>query len=162
MITRGFGMIMLALVTAFGAAGPPVYGGPSDELDFDGFRWKNRLLIIFTPSEEHPVYKSFQEDIRKLKEDISDRDLVVFHVFESGQVKQGVLVQEEIHARFPRERFNEKAGGFTLILIGKDGGVKLRQVEGFDLDQIFALIDSMPMRQREMEQKSRRKKIPEQ
>ena len=36
-----------------------------------------------------------------------------------------------------------------IILIGKDGGTKMEKTE-FDLNYIFNLIDSMPMRQREM------------
>ena len=47
---------------------------------------------------------------------------------------------------------------FWIVLIGKDGGVKLRSDDA-GLDQIFDLIDSMPMRQAEMrEQEARRKK----
>ena len=39
------------------------------------------------------------------------------------------------------------------ILVGKDGGVKLRQNAQVKLNDIFALIDAMPMRQEEMRQK---------
>ena len=36
-----------------------------------------------------------------------------------------------------------------IILIGKDGGIKMEKEE-FDLSAIYELIDSMPMRQQEM------------
>lgn len=39
---------------------------------------------------------------------------------------------------------------FLAVLIGKDGGVKLRETSPVETDRLFNLIDSMPMRQREM------------
>ena len=41
------------------------------------------------------------------------------------------------------------------MLIGKDGGVKLRQEEPISVADLFALIDSMPMRKQEMGQRSK-------
>ena len=43
--------------------------------------------------------------------------------------------------------------GSQVLLIGKDGGVKLRSTEPVSTDELFALIDSMPMRRREMEER---------
>ena len=43
---------------------------------------------------------------------------------------------------------------FRVVLIGKDGGVKLRQEEPISVADLFALIDSMPMRKQEMRQRS--------
>jgi hypothetical protein len=40
-----------------------------------------------------------------------------------------------------------------VILIGKDGGVKLVQEERVSLQAVFDLIDTMPMRRREMRQR---------
>jgi hypothetical protein len=44
---------------------------------------------------------------------------------------------------------------FTLILVGKDGGVKLKRNDQVNLTDVFGLIDSMPMRQNEMQQKTK-------
>lgn len=43
----------------------------------------------------------------------------------------------------------DAGAGFRVLLIGKDGGVKLDQSEPVTADRIIALIDSMPMRRRE-------------
>ena len=48
--------------------------------------------------------------------------------------------------RFLKFRENEPS---RVLLIGKDGGVKLRGDE-LDVQRIFDLIDTMPMRIREM------------
>ncbi|MBW2492220.1 MAG: DUF4174 domain-containing protein, partial [Deltaproteobacteria bacterium] len=41
-------------------------------------------------------------------------------------------------------------------LIGKDGGIKLKRNDQIDLETIFELIDSMPMRNDEIRQKNQR------
>jgi hypothetical protein len=46
------------------------------------------------------------------------------------------------------------SSAFSLILVGKDGGIKLKRSDQVDLREVFELIDSMPMRQNEMRQKS--------
>ena len=43
--------------------------------------------------------------------------------------------------------------GFMLVLIGKDGGVKLRKPFPWDVRQLMRAIDSMPMRQREIRER---------
>ena len=43
----------------------------------------------------------------------------------------------------------DAGGGFRLLLIGKDGGVKLDRRAPVDPQEILSLIDSMPMRRRE-------------
>ena len=39
---------------------------------------------------------------------------------------------------------------FTFVLIGLDGGEKMRSTKVVSLEQLFGLIDSMPMRQWEL------------
>lgn len=45
---------------------------------------------------------------------------------------------------------------FEVILIGLDGTIKLRQNKPVSTDKLFELIDSMPMRQREIQRKNKR------
>ena len=53
-------------------------------------------------------------------------------------------------ARAIRARYRVENEDFAVLLIGKDGGVKQTSRSVPDLDQMFALIDGMPMRQMEM------------
>ena len=39
---------------------------------------------------------------------------------------------------------------FEVVLIGLDGGIKLRQTKLVSLDKLFTLIDGMPMRRNEL------------
>ena len=44
---------------------------------------------------------------------------------------------------------------FTFILIGKDGGEKLRTDSVVSTEQLFATIDAMPMRKSEMKEQNK-------
>jgi Domain of unknown function (DUF4174) len=54
--------------------------------------------------------------------------------------------------RYDQLRKNKK--GFLFILIGKDGGEKLNSKIPVTLEQLFGLIDTMPMRRYEIETRS--------
>ena len=47
------------------------------------------------------------------------------------------------------QKFSVSGEEFQLLLIGKDGGVKKR-TSTVSLEEVFSLIDTMPMRRREM------------
>jgi len=49
----------------------------------------------------------------------------------------------------------KKNQGFQFILIGKDGGEKLTSDKPVTLQQLYGLIDSMPMRKYEIESRSK-------
>jgi hypothetical protein len=55
------------------------------------------------------------------------------------------------------KKYNITKPHFTFILIGKDGGIRLRSAKVIPKEQLFALIDTMPMRQDEIKrQRSKR------
>ena len=51
------------------------------------------------------------------------------------------------------KKYKASGNKFTFILIGKDGGEKLRSTEPVSLENLYRTIDSMPMRQAEMKNK---------
>ena len=53
-----------------------------------------------------------------------------------------------------RQRYNVAPDAFAALLIGKDGGVKLRSGRPFALHALFDAIDAMPMRQDEMRRRA--------
>jgi hypothetical protein len=48
-------------------------------------------------------------------------------------------------------RFDAKT--FSVVLIGKDGGEKLRRATPLSPDELFAIVDAMPMRRAEMRER---------
>jgi hypothetical protein len=49
-----------------------------------------------------------------------------------------------------RKSYGVDEQNYAVLLIGKDGGVKLRREVPVTTTELFSLIDSMPMRKREM------------
>jgi hypothetical protein len=124
-------------------------------VDFETFKWKNRLLLVFAPDSSLPLLQSLQGDISTRKHEVDDRDLVVFEILGVGTSKRDGTQLAPQAAASLREQFGVSPNAFSLILVGKDGGIKPRRNYPVKLEEIFRLIDSMPMRQDEMRQKDR-------
>ena len=123
-------------------------------LDLSQYKWKNRLLFVFAPNISHPSLIDLNYDMSVQKEEILDRDLVVFQIYETGSSFQDINEIDHAMADQLRREFRVSPGLLTVILVGKDGGVKLRQNEQVNFKQIFLLIDAMPMRREEMRRKN--------
>ena len=128
-------------------------GKEQDTVDLTAYQWKNRLLILSAPSEEDLRYQSFKEQLQRRTQEVQDRDLLAFHVFETGDGRLAQLPLNEGQVLFLRTQFSIQPGQRMAILIGKDGEVKLRRELPVDLSEIFSVIDAMPMRQQEMKKK---------
>ncbi|WP_188459004.1 DUF4174 domain-containing protein [Psychroflexus planctonicus] len=50
---------------------------------------------------------------------------------------------------------------FEAILMGLDGSIKLRRNRAIEIDELFDLIDSMPMRKQEIQRQKRAEKLEE-
>jgi hypothetical protein len=123
-------------------------------MDLAQFQWKNRLLFIFAQDVSHPLFKGLQSQIAAQKAEVEERDLIVFEVPAQGPARMNTNPLDQQEADSIRSQFAVPSNAFSLILVGKDGGIKLKRSDQVDLSEVFGLIDSMPMRQREMRQKS--------
>ena len=122
-------------------------------MDLSPYQWKNRLLFVFAPDQSHPGYDALHKSLAAQAAEVVDRDLVVFEVLESDLSFTNTDIIDPDTARLLREKFDVDRWDFTVVLVGKDGGTKLKRKGRTPLKDIFALIDSMPMRQEEMRQK---------
>ena len=123
-------------------------------MDLTQFQWKNRLLFLFAPDRSDPLFKNLQSELIAKKSEVKDRDLVVFEVLERGPSRMNTAPIDRQAADSIRDRFSVPQNTFSLILVGKDGGIKLKRHDQASLEEVFELIDSMPMRQNEMRQKN--------
>lgn len=123
------------------------------KIDLKQYRWKNRLILVFAPSATDSSYLKVKQKINQLNNQIIERDIVLFHLFENGKSFVGDSVLDKKSVDSLRKLYQVKPGKPSLILIGKDGGKKLRQQEVIDFKSIFDRIDAMPMRQLEMKQR---------
>jgi hypothetical protein len=130
-------------------------GAAVDAIVLREYQWKNRLLMVFAPSARDARYQKLAGELDSQMHDIIDRDLLVFHVFDIGQSRVNQTVISSSAVKGLQQRFSITSGQFTVVLVGKDGAEKLRQESAVNLAKIFSLIDSMPMRQREIREKGR-------
>ena len=130
-----------------------VTGGTGMDFDLEAFQWKNRIILVFAPSSNSDAYKGQMQEFGGQEDGILDRDLIILELFENGESRRGKTFLSKPVAPRMRRQFDVGEGEFVLILIGKDGTVKLRSNHPVSTSNIFGLIDAMPMRQEEMRKK---------
>ncbi len=120
-----------------------------ETIDLDAYRWQNRLILIFAPAAGDTMYAQQLAIFATREAELAERDLLIgqFPADEQGSFA-GQPVARAGGAAL-RARYDMSTRDFTLILIGKDGGVKLTADEPVGTARLFGLIDSMPMRRQE-------------
>ncbi|MGD2024380.1 MAG: DUF4174 domain-containing protein [Desulfobacterales bacterium] len=127
----------------------------AEPLDLRQFQWKNRLLFLFAPNRDHPMFVSLHNSLSAQQAEVDDRDLVIFIILESDPSSINTQSLASDSAFSLRKQYGVNPGEFAVLLVGKDGGIKLKRQDDIRLEEIFALIDAMPMRREEMRQKNR-------
>ena len=116
--------------------------------NLDAYKWENRILLLkvsdFSSGELKEQLKTLQHHPVELR----NRDILIFIVTDDAVLdtlkRKTVLKSRQIIEAYGLKDFQ------GLILIGKDGGVKMKESFVVNPKAIFSLIDSMPMRQAEM------------
>ena len=102
-------------------------------------KWERRVLIVAAASSENAALAEQRRILANWKANSDDRDLTIVEVI--GDRVQGAGDT----AATIRRRYRLPTA-FTAILIGKDGGEKLRSAKPFPAAALEATIDAMPMR----------------
>lgn len=108
--------------------------------------WKNRVVLVFANQGDHKL----QQQVQLLKErssELADRDMVVIAV--SGDDTQTIFGNAPALTAALLRREADIDKSFQVILVGKDGGIKLRSDTVVGDVEMFEVIDRMPMRKAE-------------
>lgn len=117
--------------------------------ELDDYLWERRPLLVFAPTDRDPRLVETLSRIESSRCDFGDRDMVLgLMVNEGSSTLDGQEVNPDEAQRL-RDQYAIGESAFSVLLIGKDGGQKLRVDEVPDLSAIYDLIDGMPMRSRE-------------
>lgn len=111
------------------------------ETDLSQFVWKKRPIVVFADSDADPRYNEQIELLMATLSELDARDVVV--LTDTDPAAKSAL------------RLKLRPRGFMLVIIGKDGGVKLRKPFPWDVREISRSIDKMPMRKRELREQKR-------
>jgi len=127
-----------------------------------------RPLVVLAATDDTPALADIRILARQARAALADRDVIVVTV-----AGDAVSLWDPAGERAPkvnldagrlRQAFGSGAP-FEMVLIGKDKTVKSRTRTPTDLQSMLALIDTMPMRQRELKARAqeaeRRRQINE-
>lgn len=133
------------VVLALLAAGPVA---AADILS--GLLWQARPLVVAAVSADDPMIARLKAGIESSQAGFVERRMVLIEVYPEHAWINGRRLPTR-DADHLRVRFGIGAGEPRWVLIGLDGGVKLEGPAGDSPDEVYALIDGMPMRRRELE-----------
>ncbi len=136
-------MLKSLAAEVFGIDVDPQHGGMS----LADFEWRYRVLIIF-PDDGHVDATRQANMLLARAEGLRERDIIVLEVGRND-VKALFGPDYDLNCHAIRYDLDVTDGFFALMLVGKDGAVKFRSDEVVVPDEIFGLIDQMPMRQKE-------------
>ncbi|WP_277182985.1 DUF4174 domain-containing protein [Caballeronia sp. BR00000012568055] len=109
----------------------------------DDYAWHKRLLIVFASQSSLPELAKQRALIADAKAGFSERDMLSIEVI--GNQVQGTTDSADAL----RQRYHVAPDTFRVLLIGKDGGVKIDSHEPVEMQRVFGTIDTMPMRREE-------------
>ncbi len=104
------------------------------------YLWQNRVVILVHNDQESKPFKQQLRSFSSEKTAMEDRDMVV--LTPKAQYKHKILDELRVAKDFQ-----------GVLLVGKDGGIKLKKDFPVLPETLFALVDTMPMRQAEMKRK---------
>jgi hypothetical protein len=147
----------MLLMTLFNSSLDASHAHPDQERPYtedpsfalEQYQWRNRVLVVSAKNVDDNDLMQQLGELESTHDEFADRDLILVTLLDdSVPMADGRdLANTEVVAA--REALGIRRGSFALRLIGKDGLVKLSAKKATPMSEIYALIDSMPMRQRE-------------
>ncbi len=113
------------------------------------YRWKNRVLVVSAGSENDVDLRRQINDMTSTRADFDDRDMALIVLVDDGRSSAGERPLTDAEVDATRAALGIRPGGFAVRLIGTDGSVKLARETPTPMSEIYALIDTMPMRRQE-------------
>ena len=137
-------LFLLSLVGLAGlAAAAPLAAAPADF--FADALWRSRVLVVAGDAD---LFAAQRAALWGRRAALCVRDMVVVEIAADSVRIDGAAVGLDAW----ETRRHLAIDGPAVLLIGKDGGVKLRRPGPVPAERIFALIDDMPMRRAEARQ----------
>ena len=141
---------LLTMATSLRAQNQP----PPSPTTLADLKDRFRPLLIFAAAPDDPGLRAELTRLHNDAPGLAERDVLVIAVpYNAPSVRDVTLTPAEGEAA--RRRFNVAPNEFTILLIGKDGGEKLRSHKPVSFEKLRDTIDRMPMRRREMNQNAR-------
>lgn len=113
-------------------------------------QWENRLLLVITDDINNEIYKNQITELKNNDKGLKERKLLVYQI-KKDSYKKGLLENSDWQKSTDLYKTYRKTNTpFEILLIGLDGGIKLRQSKLLNCKYLFSIIDVMPMRRSEL------------
>ncbi len=133
----------LALSSALAAA--QTDGSPNLAQTLRRSHWQKRVLLIGAPTASQADFQQQKQLLADAAAQLKERDFLVLEVpYDKLTAADQQYWQKELGQSLTR---------FTVVLIGKDGGVKRTSAQPLPPADLFNTVDKMPMRRQEMKRK---------
>ena len=103
-----------------------------------------------TDTEKNKLYQSQLNDVRTAASGMEERKFIVIRLTPNYQIT-GINSEVKHKARLDYNDLKEKAESFEILLVGLDGSIKLRKRSLLTHQELFTIVDRMPMRRSEIE-----------
>jgi hypothetical protein len=113
------------------------------------YQWKNRLVFLVGETIETPVMRSQLKSFLKQADALEEREILIIQL-----TPKEVVVYSRAESKLSPDaiyyHLSISKDFKGVLLVGKDGGVKLKRTFEVQPEVIFSLIDGMPMRKSEL------------
>lgn len=116
----------------------------SSPKSLDDLKWKNRVVLYFPQKD-----LAWQNPNDSLLLEMEERKIIFFVIRDSVESNSDMVFSADYISKLD-SRYKMGAKSPSWVLIGLDGGAKLRKEEVLNWSYIFKTIDAMPMRQSEI------------
>ncbi|MEM8984271.1 MAG: CIA30 family protein [Pseudomonadota bacterium] len=123
----------------------------AEPFSIQALRWDKRVLIVNAASANSEALQQQLMAIDATAQQFNERDMVLVTLVTDNKSKAGARDLNASDVDALRRSLSIDRGEFAVRLVGKDGSVKLTANEPVATDELYALIDKMPMRRREMQ-----------
>jgi hypothetical protein len=137
-----------SFANALGSAKGPHEAPSRPGLALGALRSRRRLVLVFAPRANAENLAAQRAILSAGREPLAERDVAaLFVVGDTVTAEKGA--DPGVAAAILRARFGVPGNAFRVILVGKDGGAKLRSNKPLQAETLIATIDALPLRQHE-------------
>ncbi len=114
-------------------------------------RWQSRPLIVIAPDARDATLVDLRTALARPvnREAFVEREMVLYEIVGGRASRNGQPLSNEASAALLKALRHPADAHARVLLVGKDGGIKVDQPGPVDPQALFSTIDRMPMRQGE-------------
>lgn len=105
-------------------------------------RWQQRVLLIGAPTAGQAAFQQQKKLLVNATSQLKERDCLVL------ELPYDQLTPAD--RQYWQQELKQALTAFSVVLIGKDGGVKRTETQPLPPADLFGTVDKMPMRRTEM------------